>query len=839
MLTVIKNFKNIFKKKRFLIFIIIFSFLIYYISDRYLSYLQLFILLLFAAGESLIFFLMQKNKFYLLYLHAASLLTSLWIISFADPNLFYPLTYAEYYNFDFYLLIYPALIFISLFFTELFPAKFSKTIILMISVYSFLLLLLSMLSAETKIYLQLFVCILNIMILIYFTITIARVHFENEIDVSDFLWALIFFSTMLIVFYADYIFDLNIEVNLQAAVFTFILILDIIMLKIMSVERKESRQNNLELETEKNRLKKSLEIKQEFIKDRMTRFDYLEKSILSSQENIMQNSNVIREDFEEKLAEIIEKEQALSYFAANTAEYLNIEDKKNVLDIKKYELKEILEEALQLSKIYNYENEVELKNLIKANKYLVETDKKYFKQLFFTLFDIIISSAADSSIFLNAELDKKISLNIIIEADNLIFMRSDGKMDDNEFDTVESILEFKYLKLNQLLDILDIEMKFEKMGSTKMQLNLKLKGSIYNDFYEVKELKKMPELNTEFEKIKMTTKNNRYYNSRIIIYSKADENNLKLLEDFNILSDYSFIKVKTEEELLEQSDSDTVLVIIDIYSLTDEEINICSSIRERFKFFELPILIVASHNLPQNLLKSYEIGINDFVKKPFEINELRSRIRTLITLKAKVEESLQREQDYLRAQIKPHFLYNTLDTIAYLCETNTSLAGELIIDLANYLRYSFDFDSSDQFVPIEKELDLVKFYTSIQKERFKDKFEIIYHIDGELDFKIPPFVIQELVENSLKHGLKKTKNNYLIEIFVKEEKHYNQIKVRDNGVGIEEAEIEKVFSENSSSEERHKIGLKNINQRLKRQFNESIDIEQNREGTAVKFKIPK
>jgi hypothetical protein len=93
----------------------------------------------------------------------------------------------------------------------------------MIAVYSFLLLLLSMLSAETEIYSQTFVYILNILIFIYFTVTIARVHFKNEIDVLDFLWSLIFFSTLLTIFYADMIFALNIIVDLQAAVFTFII----------------------------------------------------------------------------------------------------------------------------------------------------------------------------------------------------------------------------------------------------------------------------------------------------------------------------------------------------------------------------------------------------------------------------------------------------------------------------------------------------------------------------------------------------------------------------------------------------------------------------------------
>jgi len=826
--------------KSFLIFIVLVSIFLYYISQRYLSYLQLTIILLFAAGESFLLFLLQRDKLYLLYLHIASLLTSFWIISFANPELFYPLTSLDYYNFDFYLLIYPAMIFISLFFVELFPARFSKGIILMVAVYSFVLLLVSMLIPDINIYSQSFVYIINFAVLIYFCITIAGVYLRNRSDILDFLWSVIFFSSLISLFYADRIFDLNIDIDVQSAVFTFLIVLAFIMIKIRTIEQSKVNQEAAELRIENANLKKSSEAKKDFIRERMEKFRFLGNSILSSYEELLQSSDDKKRAYEKDPALVLRHKNAFSYFADNTAEYFIREDSKYELNIKKHELREILEEAVKLSQIFNYEYQLIIENNIEADKFLIKTDEIYFKQLVFNLIDIISSSSNKLSLIINADIDEKINLSIDMEADKLIFMSSEDKSFEGSSVGLKNIFEFKYYKLNQLLDALDMEMKFEKIKSNKINIELTFDVSIYNDFYKNKEAEELTEVELKFDNRDESSAELSYNQSKIVIYTKAEDNNLKLLEDFNILSGFSFIRVKDEQELLKLADSNTVLVVFDIYSLSDEEIKICSSIRERFKFFDLPILIMASHNLPKNLLKSYEIGINDFVKKPFEVNELRSRIRTLITLKAKVEESLQREQDYLRAQIKPHFLYNTLDTIAYLCDTNAGSAGELIIDLANYLRYSFDFDSSDQFVPIEKELELVGFYTSIQKERFKDKFEIDYQIDGELNFKIPPFMIQALVENSLKQGLKKIKNNGLIEVFIKEGKNDYQIEVRDNGVGIEREEIEKVFSEYSGSEERHKIGLKNINQRLKRQFNESIDIVRRKtNGTAVKFNIPK
>lgn len=102
---------------------------------------------------------------------------------------------------------------------------------------------------------------------------------------------------------------------------------------------------------------------------------------------------------------------------------------------------------------------------------------------------------------------------------------------------------------------------------------------------------------------------------------------------------------------------------------------------------------MTSRSNPADLTKGFEVGINDFIKKPFEINELKARVRTLIILKEKVEESVKREQDFLRAQIKPHFIYNTLDTIAYLCHEDARQASDLVLKFASYLRYSFDFES--------------------------------------------------------------------------------------------------------------------------------------------------
>lgn len=348
---------------------------------------------------------------------------------------------------------------------------------------------------------------------------------------------------------------------------------------------------------------------------------------------------------------------------------------------------------------------------------------------------------------------------------------------------------------------------------------------------------------TEVKKKRKDSAINTPRNEKIIIFSAGESSKLKAVESIVFLNDYQIIETENKEEMFSHLDAQSALVVLNIFSLSDVILDYCREIRNRFNISELPILIIAARNTPDSLIKGFEIGINDFIKKPFEISELKSRMRTLITLKEKVEESLQREQNYLRAQIKPHFLYNTLDTIAYLCEKDSAAAGELILDLANYLRYSFDFDNLDQLVSIHRELELVKFYLSIQQQRFKEKIKVEYDIDKAIDFSLPPLTLQSLVENAVKHGITASAGIGKIKITIKQKADYYQLIVSDNGAGIEQEELQKLLAvrqKNTNKQGRKKIGLRNINKRLSKLFDQKVEIDSEKnKGTKVSFKIPK
>lgn len=187
----------------------------------------------------------------------------------------------------------------------------------------------------------------------------------------------------------------------------------------------------------------------------------------------------------------------------------------------------------------------------------------------------------------------------------------------------------------------------------------------------------------------------------------------------------------------------------------------------------------------------------------------------------------------LQYQINPHFLFNALNTISYFVRIKPDEARELIILLSNYLRYNLN--AGDKFVDINNEIEQIKDYVNIEKARFGDKFIIEYDIDDNLNVKIPPLLIQPLVENSFKHGISKIKDRGMIRLSIKNiDKKSIKISVYDNGIGIDD-NIIKSIREGTISKDH--IGLYNVNNRLNLIYNSNLLIEKLDKGTKVEFFI--
>ena len=215
------------------------------------------------------------------------------------------------------------------------------------------------------------------------------------------------------------------------------------------------------------------------------------------------------------------------------------------------------------------------------------------------------------------------------------------------------------------------------------------------------------------------------------------------------------------------------------------------------------------------------IGLSHLISTQMEISKVENLISLLKYSELKA----------LQSQINPHFLFNVLNTMTSLIRTNPEKAREVTIDLSNYLRYNLD--NNVKSVELIKELNQVDTYIKIEKVRFGDKLNILYDVDESLyNFQIPSLIIQPLVENSIKHGILKKRDNGCVKIIIKKIGKDIEITIEDDGVGIEQTIID-----NLDKQIKENIGLKNVHQRLKLLYGEGLNIKKLEQGTRIKFKI--
>ena len=193
------------------------------------------------------------------------------------------------------------------------------------------------------------------------------------------------------------------------------------------------------------------------------------------------------------------------------------------------------------------------------------------------------------------------------------------------------------------------------------------------------------------------------------------------------------------------------------------------------------------------------------------------------------------EMKVLQAQIQPHFLFNALNTIISYCRTDALKARDLLANLSGYLRTSFK--NNDGLISIREEINHVKNYLSIEEARFSNRLQVTYDIDDALDFPVPPLILQPLVENSLKHGLAEKAKDCLILVCVSEQEDFYQMCVTDNGVGMTETQIQRIFD---GDEQVTGIGLSNVIHRIKGIYDTDVAVvSPANQGTRITIQLPK
>lgn len=173
----------------------------------------------------------------------------------------------------------------------------------------------------------------------------------------------------------------------------------------------------------------------------------------------------------------------------------------------------------------------------------------------------------------------------------------------------------------------------------------------------------------------------------------------------------------------------------------------------------------------------------------------------LIEINQLIEELLQKEKtlrmaelDALQEQMKPHFLYNTLDMIRYMAlENRTDEVYNMLETLGNFYRRFLSKGSTD--LSLEEEIEIVKSYLTLQRTRFEDIFTDEYEIEeGLSSIRVPRLILQPLVENSIYHGIRPKGEHGVIRVTVKRQEDFLFLSIYDNGIGMSAHQRELLFS---------------------------------------------
>ena len=250
-------------------------------------------------------------------------------------------------------------------------------------------------------------------------------------------------------------------------------------------------------------------------------------------------------------------------------------------------------------------------------------------------------------------------------------------------------------------------------------------------------------------------------------------------------------------------------------------------------------------------MERFENDADHFTYRPVggtrEVRELSAsfghmvvRIQRLMTTVREEEVNLRKtELKALQAQINPHFLYNTLDSIAWMCEQGRSAdAVNMVHALARLFRISIS--RGHELIPIARELEHAESYLQIQKYRYKNQFTYEFITEPEcLHYCCNKITRQPILENAIHHGLELMVDEGHITVEVRRDGEDILFRVTDNGVGMSREQVEAILSR--SPGEQAGIGIRNVDERLKIYFGSRYGLRIESEpdvGTCVEIRMP-
>ncbi|OOM79043.1 sensory/regulatory protein RpfC [Clostridium puniceum] len=827
----------------------------YYLKANILDMLDISFLLLSGAYYLVIFIKVRKDK-YFKYMGIICLAYS-YVYATGNEKIF-----SRFFNFIPYLYIIKSrttlvcltIYFISLSIREMsnnfIPINYMK-VIKVITIMNIILTLL--IPTRTASFLEILVGLLNVLIFILIFILILRAFIYKQYGNVDkklivFLLCGIIIMAIQYINWILYFFSISSNNILMTTTF------NILLISISAIFIRKYVKAYSDLEIMSNNLIALDKTKDEFLVNTSHEFKTPLNAIINISQAILDRYDKNKEKNQENLLYIIAIATRLSNLVKDIIDFENLQNGQMKFNKTIFDINGTVQAVVDVLSYMRRSEEIKLINSIPVGEYYVYSDENRIKQIIYNIvgnslkytekgYIEIKANTIDNYVYLSVE-DTGTGINQYNQ--NNLFKRNidTGKINFNNSTSSGLGLSISKVLASNMGG--DLYLKWSELD----------KGSIF----EIKIPKAHNEMDEKKlnqyvykgckENISIIDKNKNLKASTILHKKNIDEESVKIL----IVDDES-LNIKALQEIFDENYYETIvayngmqalelikkhkdieIVLLDVMMPGISGYEVCKRIRQEYKMFEIPILLLTVRNTPEDIEAGLEAGANDFLVKPFNSKELKARVKTLLEMKASVKGALKIESAFLQSQIKPHFLYNSLSIIVSLCYSDGELAGKLLGELSKYLRFIFDINPYNSFISLKEEISFVKTYVELERARFGDRLKIKFNIDETvLNYKIPALVIQPIVENSIRHGLMKRISGGTVNIVIEKNNNHIRITIQDDGVGIYGEKLKKLLDNTFTMNS----GLKNVNKRLLNEYGQGLLIDSSEgKGTNTIINIP-
>jgi len=577
-----------------------------------------------------------------------------------------------------------------------------------------------------------------------------------------------------------------------------------------------------------------------------------------AQSVLIRKKHVLDEESQRDMELLIMVSRRMSLMLNDLLDVVRLQDKRIVMNIKVVQVRSLAEGVLDMLRFLTGETKVELRMDINEDLPCVYADEERLVQILINLVHNALKFTEQGSVVLSAEqVDGQVWIHVTdtgIGMDEALRKRVFMRYEQGAYGEGGIGLGLSICK--ELVELHGSELLLQSQPGKGSKFSFKLpevNESVQSSISDIHIEKDTDPLSpfSEWITAEVSTMVAATYSTKeveplsntdadIIRVLAVDDDsvNLKVLQ--NILSDgtYQMVTATSAREALDKLNHDRFdLIIADVMMPGMSGYEMTRLVRERFTMYELPIILLTARSEREDVYAGFLAGANDYVTKPVDAMELKYRALSLSSMKRAVNDRLRMEGAYLQAQIHPHFLFNTLNSIMSLSDFDTAKMRELSDAFTTYLRISFDFLNAGKLVTLSQELELVENYIYIQQQRFEERLHVEWKVDANLEMLMPPLTIQPLVENAVRHGVLSRAKGGTLRIHIETRADAVHFNIVDTGIGMDEAQVSMLLNPNGYKNQG--IGLLNTDRRLTQLYGRGLQIQSIPGlGTTVLFIIP-